>query len=231
MRVGQVLEEGGDGPEGVGGGGPEGGGVEGRGAEVFRDFGEEVAGVVLLRGVETGVGGEVMEEVAPMVPGGREHGGHAVAVELVAGGVGGGGGEGVRIRVGNAGGEVVRLVDQEERAGGIPAGLSGEEAAVAGGEDVVEVADPDVVEGEGGAGDLVGTDAGGAAGGAEGVEVAGVVFVQVEAGEAARRPAGGGVGEVGAGVADAVEGVVDAVLGFVADVPGGDGRDTRGVAR
>eukprot|EP01035_Chromulina_nebulosa_P001576 gene1575-2109_t len=66
-------------------------------------------------------------------------------------------------------------------------------------------------------------DSGIAAGGAEGVEVARVVFVEVEASEPAGGPAGGDAVEVGAVVADAVEGVVDAVLGFIADVPSGDG--------
>jgi len=222
LRV-EIFEEGGDGPEGFGGVGAEFGEVERGGGEVFGDFGEEVAGVVFGVGGE-GVGAaELVEEMAPVIPGGDELGEGANAVEFVADGEGGGGGERVRVGVGDAGGKVVGFVDEKERAGGIEAGLFEEEAAVARREDVVVVADPDVVEGEGGAGDFVGADACGAAGGAEGVEVARVFFVEVEAGEAGGGPAGGGVGEVGAGVADAVEGVVDAVFGFVADVPGRDG--------
>jgi len=222
LRV-EILEEGGDGPEGVGGLGTEFGEIEGGGGEVFGDFGEEVAGVVFGVGGESVGAAELVEKVAPMIPGGDELGEGADAVEFVADGEGGGGGEGVRIGVGDAGGEVVGFVDEEESPGGIEAGLFEKEAAVARGEDVVVVADPDVVEGEGGAGDFVGTDAGGAAGGAEGVEVAGVFFVEIETREARGRPTGGGVGEVSAGVADAVKRVVDAVFGFVADVPGRDG--------
>lgn len=98
-----------------------------------------------------------------------------------------------------------------------------EKGAVGGGEDVVVVADPDIVEGEGGAGDFVRAHAGVATGGTERVEVAGVVFVEVEPGKAGGGPTLGEVVEVGAGFADAVEDGVDAVLGFIADVPGRDG--------
>ena len=178
-----------------------------------------VSGVALRR-----VGAaELVEKVAPVVPSGDELGQGANAVKFVANGESGGGGECVRVGVGDARGEIVGFVDEEKRAGGIEARLLEEEAAVAGTEDVVVVADPYIVEGERGAGDLVRTDASGTTGGAEGVEVARVFFVEIEAGETGRGPAGGGVGEVGAGIANAVERVIDAVLGFVADVPGGDG--------
>jgi hypothetical protein len=104
------------------------------------------------------------------------------------------------VGVGDAGGEVVSFVDEQQRARGIEARLVEEERAVARGEDVVVVADPDVVEAEGGAGDLVGADAAVATGGAQGVEVAGVVFVEVESGEAAPgHRSGDPVVEVGAG--------------------------------
>ena len=133
------------------------------------------------------------------------------------------GADDVRVSVGDARGEVVSFVEEQQGAGGVEAGLVVEKRAVGGGEDVVVVADPDIVEGEGGAGDFVRADAGVAAGGAECVEVARVVFVDVETGEAGGGPTLGEVVEVGAGFADAVEDGVDAVLGFVADVPGRDG--------
>ena len=137
------------------------------------------------------------------------------------------GADDVRVSVGDARGEVVSFVEEQQGAGGVEAGLVVEKRAVGGGEDVVVVADPDIVEGEGGAGDFVRADAGVAAGGAECVEVARVVFVDVETGEAGGGPTLGEVVEVGAGFADAVEDGVDAVLGFIADMPGRDGRRGR----
>ena len=60
----------------------------------------------------------------------------------------------------DTGGEVVGFIDQEEDAVGGEAFLLQQEGAVAGGEDVVEVADEDVCIGKGGAGDFVGADPG-----------------------------------------------------------------------
>src|SRR6185436_4041840 len=99
-----------------------------------------------------------------------------------------GGGESLRVRISHARRQVVRFVEQEQRARGIEAGLFEEEAAVARGKDVVVVADPDVVEREGGAGDFVGTDARVAAGGAERVEIARVTLVEIETREPTLRP-------------------------------------------
>ena len=131
----------------------------------------------------------------------------------------------VGMGVGDAGRQIVRLVDEEERAGGIEARLVEEKGAVRRSEDVVVVADPDVVEGERRAGDFVRADPGGLASGAEGGEVAGLIFEEVKTGKSGGRPAGFEVGQVGARVAVAVKGVVDAVFGFVANVPGRHGRD------
>ena len=128
----------------------------------------------------------------------------------------------VRVGVGGARGQVVRLVDHQQRLRRVEAGLLVEQPAVVGGEDVVEVADPDVVEGEGGAGDLVRADLGVASGLPQGVEIVGLGIVEVEFGEPAVRPAFGAIAQVVAAVADAVEGVVDAVLGLVAHLPEGE---------
>jgi hypothetical protein len=102
---------------------------------------------------------------------------------------------------------------------GVEAGLLEEEASVGRGEDVVVVADPDVVVGQGGAGDLVGADRGGAAGGLERVEVARLAVEQVETRESGAVPAFGGVADERARVGQAVVEGVDAVLGLRADLP------------
>ncbi len=135
----------------------------------------------------------------------------------------------MRIRIGDAGREVVRFVDQEQRTRGIEAGLIVKQRAVGGREDVVVIADPDVVESEGGAGDFVGTDARGLAGRAERGKIAGLVFEEVKTRETARGPTGFEVGQICARIAVAVKGVIDAVFGFIAHVPDGDGRGRRWV--
>ena len=60
--------------------------------------------------------------------------------------------------------------------------------------------------------------------GAEGLEVARVVFQAVEPRQSARGPAGFELVEVAAGLAHAVEDGVDAVLALVADMPDRDWR-------
>ena len=125
----------------------------------------------------------------------------------------------VRVGVGRARGEIVSLVDDKQRLRRVETGLLVEEAAVVWGEDVVVVADPDIVEGEGGAGDLVGADAGVGAGAAQGVEVVRLGVVEVELGQPAARPALGAVAQIVAPIANAMEGVVHAMLRFVAHLP------------
>jgi hypothetical protein len=185
--------------------------------------------VVFLREVEDVAGGERGEEEGEGFPGAGEGGGSAKVVELGEDAAGVVGVECVRAGVGGAGGEVVGFVDDEEGLGGGEAGLVVEERAVGGGEDVVVIADPDVLDREGGAGDFVGADLRGGAGGAEGGEVAGFVFEEIETGEAVAGPTlGDGLGVVefaALAVADGVE----AVLVFGADVPGRDGG--RGLGR
>ena len=121
--------------------------------------------------------------------------------------------------IGDARREIMRFVEEEQRACRVEAGLFGEETAVAVGEDVIVIADPNVVERERGPGDLIGTDARRTTGGAQGGEIARVVFVEVETGEPALRPALGDAVQINAMLANAVKGVIDAVLGLVAHMP------------
>ena len=197
--------------------------VEREVAEELGDLAERVGDIRLERGIEGIHGLKGEEQLRPAFPRADEWGGGVDVVEL---GQQGGGivrAGGVRVGIGDARGQVVRLVEDEESAGGVEAGLVVEQRAVARGEDVIVVADPDVVEREGGAGDFVGADARIAAGGAEGLEVARVVFETVELGEPAGGPAFLEAVEVVAGLTHAVEDGIDAVLALVADVPDGDG--------
>ena len=218
------LHQSGDLPEGGAGGRAQGREIHPSAPQRGGDFPEEVAGVVLVVGGERVPLGQAVEEVAPVLPSLDEGRAGPYAVEFLADREGVGCGAGVREGVGGAGGEVVRLVDQQQGAGRVVARLFGEEPTAARGEDVVVVPDPHVVEGEGGAGDLVGADPGLAAGEAEGFKIPCVVLIPVEAREPGPFPADRGVREVGADIADAVEDGIDAVLGLVAHVPDGDGR-------
>ncbi len=197
--------------------------------ELFGDSAEGVGQVVFLIERECITDRESGEECGPGFPSAEERRGGAKVVKFGEDETGIVGQEGVRIGVGDTRGEVVRLVEHEKGFGGIPAGLVKEEAAVGRGEDVVVVTDPDVLERKGGAGDLVGADHCVAAGGTEGIEVAGGVFEEIKPGESAARPALIEVAQVGAAVANAVKGVVDAVFAFWADGPGGDGGAVAGL--
>lgn len=214
--------EGGDFPEEFGSERRKGGEVGRVGGEALGEGGEEVGDIVLGGEVEGFGRLEGGEETGPGLPGAEEGAFGAEDFEFGEHGAGVVGVNGVGEGVGDAGGEVVGLVDDEEGLGGVEAGLVEKEGAVGGGEDVVEVTDPDIAEREGSAGDFVGADEGGEAGLAEGVEVAGRGDEPVEAGEAALLPTGGEVAEELAVIAEAVEDVVDAVFAFGADVPDGD---------
>ncbi len=176
-------------------------------AELVGDLCEGVGGVGLERGVELRDGPQRGEELRPAFPGADERRGGVHVIELGEQRAGVAGPGGVRMRIGDSRRQVVRLVEDEQRARGVEAGLVVEEGAVARGEDIVVVADPHVVEGEGGAGDLVRADAGVAAGGADRLKVARVVFKEIKPRESALRPAFLEPVEVGADLAHAVEGV------------------------
>ena len=139
---------------------------------------------------------EIPQEMRPVVPRLAEVARAADAVK---------GGEsvirGVRVEfvgeyVGDAGGQIVSLVDEQEGTGWVEAGLVEKERAVPRREYVIVVAHPDVVLRERAAGDLVGANAGVAARGAERVDVASVVGVEVKAGQSPGAPAAGVVVEV-----------------------------------
>ena len=170
-------------------------------------------GIERLGGLERG------KEASPLLDGDREQRGRLEVVEPGKQRVGVGVVGGVRVGVGDARRQIVRLVDDEQRVARIETGLVEKKSPVVGCKHVVEVADPDVVKREAGAGDLVGADERVATGVAQGGEIARLVVVEIKLGEPALRPALGGTGEVAARVAHAVESGVDAVLGFVAHLP------------
>jgi hypothetical protein len=105
--------------------------------------------------------------------------------------------------------------------------LIDEDAAVGGGEEVVEVAQPDGARRQGGAGDFVGAHTGGEAGGAQRGQVAGVGREKVKARQAGLAVAARQVVQEATALARAVEDLVDAVLALGAEVPGGQSRRLR----
>ena len=131
----------------------------------------------------------------------------------------------VGISAGYAGGQVVRFVDDEQRLGGIEAGLIEKETTIIRSEHVVEIADPYIVKRERSAGDFIRTNARVGSGGAQCHEVMRLFFVEVEFRQSALRPAFGAAREIIAAITHAVKSVVDAVLGFIADLP--EGQRTR----
>ena len=150
--------------------------------------------------------------------------------DMQRGAEGRGRGECMGMGIGHTGGEVVGLVDDQEGAGRIEARLFLEEGAVPRGEDVVVVADPEILERQRRARDLVRADQRVAARGPERLEVLGRLSVEVEAGEPARGPALADAVEIAALFAHAVEGVIYAVLGLAADLPDRDDlRQHRGI--
>jgi hypothetical protein len=135
----------------------------------------------------------------------------------------------MRAGAGGARGQIVRLVDHEERLTRVESGLIVEKPLVIGREDVIEVADPHVLKRKGSTRDLVRANQGLAAGSAKRVQVVRLFVVQVEFREPAARPALGAILQIGTVVAHAVEGVVHAVLGLVADLPVGQSARRRHV--
>ena len=122
--------------------------------------------------------------------------------------------QGARVGVGDARGQVVRLVDHQQRVLGGKAGLVVKDAPVVGREDVVVVADPHVVEHKRGQGNLIGAEPRRAPGLAEGAEVARLVFEQIKPRQPAARPARLKLVEVAAGLARALINRVHAMLAF-----------------
>ena len=166
-----------------------------------------------------------------MLPSQDERGGRPDLVQFRQHELGVAGAGDMRPGVGHAGGKVVGLIDDQQRFRRIETRTLIEHAAAVGREDVVVVADPDVVEGQGGAGDFVGTDARLAPGGPQRLQFARLVVAQVEAGQAALRPAGLQVSQEGAHVAHTMEDLVDTVLGFGPHLPRGDRRGLGGGRR
>ena len=156
--------------------GAEGGGINRLLGERRGEGREGIGDVGLEGGIKDIGGGERGKEQRPTFPSAQKIFRGVEVIEFGEQRAGVGGVDVMRIRIGDAGREVVRFVDQEQRTRGIEAGLIIKQRAVGGREDVVVIADPDVVEGEGGARDLVGTDARGLASSAERGEIAGLVF-------------------------------------------------------
>jgi hypothetical protein len=114
--------------------------------------------IVLVRRGQSIRGAQVMKEMAPVIPSGDQRCERAHPIQFVAHRVCPGRGEPMRVGVGHARRQVVRLVEQQQRARGNETRLFEKEAAIAGCEHVVVVSDPHIIEREGGAGDLVRTN-------------------------------------------------------------------------
>ena len=193
--------------------------VERNRREPAGDLAEGFGGVSLQGGIERLGRLERGEQMGPAFPRADEGRGRLKMIELRkhearivrAGDVG--------VPVGNAGRQIVGLVQEQQGAAGIEARPVIEKAAIARGEDVVVVADPDVVEGEGGAGDFIRANPRGATRGAQGGQIARLVFKKIKPGQAALRPALLGASEKRALVADTVKDIIDTMLALVAHLP------------
>ena len=111
------------------------------------------------------------------------------------------------------------FVENEQRACRIEAGLLVKQTAISRREDIVVISDPDVVEREGGAGDLIRADPGIATGGSKRIEIAGMVFDSVKSGQSTGAPTLFHIFQIGATFAHTMKGVVHAMLGFIAHMP------------
>ena len=80
------------------------------------EFVEDVAHIIFVGGGERVSCPQMMEAVTPMIPGSHQLRRRAQPVQFVAHRVGSGGGEAVRISIGDASGKIVRFIHQQQRA-------------------------------------------------------------------------------------------------------------------
>src|SRR4051812_44046663 len=111
--------------------------------------------IIFGGGSERATRAKLVQGVGPMLPGGKERSEWPNAIQLRPDEEGIRRGERMRVGIGDPGRQIMRLVDQQQGARHCETWLLEEQSAIARCEDVIVVANPDVVKREGGAGDFV----------------------------------------------------------------------------
>ena len=185
---------------------------------------DRIADIVFGRQFETLRVAQSREEAGPLLPCKQQRGYGPDAVQFREYELGITGARNMRIGVRHPGGQIVGFIDDEQGASRIEAGTVEEDPPGIGGKHVIVVANPDIVERQRCAGDFIRAQARVPSGGAERLQIVGLILEKIEPREPAVLPAGFKVREVWARIAHAVIDGVDAMLRLRSHLPRGDRR-------